>query len=163
MDELQEGVDPMAVRQAVLKVALPHQIMSRYTSLVAVDKQISRPPTEGMSRRAVPTNPPAGWTPPQAAGKSLPQRAQGKATLRTLAQSTPTGANAAPHSTVQQSGQPGAMIRLHTRTATPAGQHLLIGLFLVCLALAVWFVRRRTAANAAPQSRSARSSLTGRA
>lgn len=145
MDELQEGVDPMAVRQAVLNVALPHQIMSRYTSLVAVDKKISRPPTEGMSRRAVPTNPPAGWTPPQAAGKSLPQRAQGKAPLRTLAQSTPGGGNAAPLSTVQQSGQPGAMIRLHTRTATPAGQHLLIGLLLVCLALAVWFVRRRTA------------------
>ncbi len=37
------------------------------------------------------------------------------------------------------------MIRLHTRTATPAAQHLLIGLLLLCLALAVWFVRRRAA------------------
>ena len=51
------------VRAAVLKVALPHQIMSRYTSLVAIDRPVSRPAGEGMSTQPVPTNPPAGWTP----------------------------------------------------------------------------------------------------
>jgi Ca-activated chloride channel family protein len=37
MDELRLGADEAAIRPAVLKVALDHHLVSRYTSLVAVD------------------------------------------------------------------------------------------------------------------------------
>jgi Ca-activated chloride channel family protein len=37
MDELRMGADEAAIRPAVLKVALEHHLVSRYTSLVAVD------------------------------------------------------------------------------------------------------------------------------
>ena len=40
MDRLSEGVDPAAVRQQVVPVALQHRLVSQYTSLVAVDQSI---------------------------------------------------------------------------------------------------------------------------
>ena len=38
-----------------------HHLVSRYTSLVAVDVTPSRPGREGLTTRPVPTNLPAGW------------------------------------------------------------------------------------------------------
>ena len=140
MDDLHEGVDPTMVRRAVLDVALPHQIMSRYTSLVAIDKPVSRPDTEPLTRHAVPTNPPAGWTPPGGAAKPFDRRADAAKGMRQLAQAP----NASPAFTAP-TGSPSAMIRLHTRTATPARQHLMIAGILIFLAFAVWFLRRRFA------------------
>jgi Ca-activated chloride channel family protein len=118
------------VREAVLKVALPHQIMSRYTSLVAIDQPVSRPAGESMSTRPVPTNPPAGWTPPGQAAPGHPlQRAQGTAVQQ-----------------FAQAGVPGATVQLHAQTATPAEQHFLIGLLSIGLALILLSLLRRKAA-----------------
>lgn len=61
MDTLTEGADASAVRMAVIDVALRHHLVSRYTSLVAVDVTPARPQTADAAKRAVPTNLPAGW------------------------------------------------------------------------------------------------------
>jgi Ca-activated chloride channel family protein len=61
MDRRTQGADEAEVRRQVVTVALDHHLVSRYTSLVAVDVTPSRPGTEGLSTRPVPTNLPAGW------------------------------------------------------------------------------------------------------
>ncbi len=47
--------------KAILKVALEHHLVTRLTSLVAVEKSISRPEGEGLTRADIPLNLPAGW------------------------------------------------------------------------------------------------------
>ena len=61
MEALATGADPAAVRAAVVAVALEHHLVSRYTSLVAVDVTPTRPVGTGLDSTAVPTNLPAGW------------------------------------------------------------------------------------------------------
>lgn len=74
MDGRAGGVAEAAVRKAVLEVALAHQLVSRYTSLVAVDKTVSRPGERELKNKAVPTNLPQGWRANKVFG-SLPQTA----------------------------------------------------------------------------------------
>ncbi len=74
MDGLARGVAETAVRKAVLEVALSHQLVSRYTSLVAVDKTVARPADKPVKSKAVPTNLPQGWRANKVFG-SLPQTA----------------------------------------------------------------------------------------
>ena len=50
-----------AVRQAVIEVALAHHLVSRYTSLVAVDVTPVRPADAGLTSHALATNLPHGW------------------------------------------------------------------------------------------------------
>ena len=61
MMSLHRGAEPVSVRQAVMATALRHHIVSRYTSLVAVEKQITRPVDEPIFPRSVPRNLPDGW------------------------------------------------------------------------------------------------------
>ena len=61
MDDKARGVPEETVREKVLEVALDHQLVSKYTSLVAVDVTPTRPDGEGLKTAAVPTNLPAGW------------------------------------------------------------------------------------------------------
>jgi len=61
MDQLARGVAEDRVRPQVVELALTHHLVSRYTSLVAVDVTPSRPIDEKMRTGAVPTNLPAGW------------------------------------------------------------------------------------------------------
>jgi len=56
------GGDPDEVRTAVLALALEHHLVSRYTSLVAVDRTPSRPEDAGLERAPLPTRLPAGWS-----------------------------------------------------------------------------------------------------
>lgn len=66
LDELQaelvRGGIPEEVREKSLQVALEHQLVSRYTSLVAVDKTPARLSNETLKSRMLPTNLPAGWS-----------------------------------------------------------------------------------------------------
>ena len=55
------GADPEIVREQVIEVALEHSLVSKYTSLVAVDVTPSRPLDEEVHTGPVPTNLPAGW------------------------------------------------------------------------------------------------------
>jgi Ca-activated chloride channel family protein len=55
------GVDVPAIDREVLDVALGHHLVSRLTSLVAVDVEVARQPDEALASRQVPLNLPAGW------------------------------------------------------------------------------------------------------
>jgi Ca-activated chloride channel family protein len=54
------GTDPDAIRESVLGLALQFGLLTRYTSLVAVDKTPSRPGADGPSTETVPSLLPAG-------------------------------------------------------------------------------------------------------
>lgn len=63
MDSLAGGADANEVRGAVVALALEQHLVSRWTSLVAVDVTPSRPPDEALAGGVVPANLPAGWDP----------------------------------------------------------------------------------------------------
>jgi len=62
MDGLALGADPASVRQGVLALALRHGLLSKYTSLISVDRTPARPADASLQRQAVPGELPAGWT-----------------------------------------------------------------------------------------------------
>ncbi len=74
MDQKSRGRAESEVKQAVVEVALEHQLVSRYTSLIAVDKTPSRPVAKSLKSKALPTNMPKGWTQNKVFGQ-LPQTA----------------------------------------------------------------------------------------
>jgi len=61
-DELVRGRPAEQVRNAIVDVALAHQLMSRFTSLVAVESYASRRPGDGLSRSNVPNRIAQGQT-----------------------------------------------------------------------------------------------------
>lgn len=75
MDGLQSGADSNEVRNQVIDVALDHHLVSKYTSLVAVDVTPTRPKDESLAEDcALPTNLPEGWNHEAVFGQ-LPQTA----------------------------------------------------------------------------------------
>jgi Ca-activated chloride channel family protein len=71
-----DGAPPDEVRRGVVEVALRHHLVSRYTSLVAVDVTPTRPAGAAVRTRRLPVNLPAGWSPEQVVG-TLPQGGTG--------------------------------------------------------------------------------------
>ena len=65
LDEKVLGRSEEAVREDVLAVALSHKLLSPYTSFVAIEEVMSRPPGTGIDTHAVPNSPPRGQTPQQ--------------------------------------------------------------------------------------------------
>jgi Ca-activated chloride channel family protein len=63
MDEIHLGAKADLVREAVTDVALEYHLVSKFTSLVAVDLTLSRPAGEGLQSAALPLNVPRGWNP----------------------------------------------------------------------------------------------------
>jgi len=61
MDQLRGGAPEAEVRDAVLKLALEHQLVSRYTSLVAVDRTPARSAEAALKSASLATNLPEGW------------------------------------------------------------------------------------------------------
>jgi len=61
MDSLDGGADEDQVRKDVINTALKHHLVSKYTSLVAVDVTPSRPEHENMNSKMAKTNLPKGW------------------------------------------------------------------------------------------------------
>lgn len=61
LDTLHDGANEDEIRAAVVAIALEHHLVSKYTSLVAVDKTPLRPVSDELKSAAVPTNLPAGW------------------------------------------------------------------------------------------------------
>lgn len=74
MDSLHDGADKSTVRNAVLKVALGHHLVSQYTSLVAIDVTPSRPQESALDSHAMPVNLPHGQNRQKIFGR-LPQTA----------------------------------------------------------------------------------------
>lgn len=63
LDEKVLGRDEQSVRDAVLPIALEHQVMSPYTSFVAVEQAPSRPAQLGLQKQAVANLRPRGQAP----------------------------------------------------------------------------------------------------
>jgi Ca-activated chloride channel family protein len=61
MDDMRRGSPPEELRKAVIEVAMEHHLVSRYTSLVAVDTTPARPQGSTAHTAAVPTHLPHGW------------------------------------------------------------------------------------------------------
>ena len=74
MDQKARGSDEGEIRKAVLDVALTHKLVSKYTSLVAVDKTPVRPVNQPLNKKQIPTNLPHGWSGNKVFG-SMPQSA----------------------------------------------------------------------------------------
>ncbi|MFT5699745.1 MAG: Ca-activated chloride channel family protein [Desulforhopalus sp.] len=63
MESLALGGSKDQIRQDVVSTALEHHLMSRYTSLVAVDTRVARPPLEKDISLGVKNHLPQGWQP----------------------------------------------------------------------------------------------------
>ena len=75
LDSVQDGADAEAVRKQVVAVALGHHLVSKHTSLVAVDVTRVRPEHEALNENlALATNYPEGWAQASMSGK-LPNTA----------------------------------------------------------------------------------------
>ena len=130
MGRLRAGADRDDVRLSVLDLALRHGLLTDYTSLVAVDENVVRPPEEGLARRPVPANPPKGWAPPNTRqfNKTATNRVAGEGLPLRVA-----------------SAQPSPTVSLGVPTATPATMLGLIGMIALMLSGLFWCLRRRTA------------------
>lgn len=63
MDQIVAGREEAAVREEVLPLALQHQLISRYTSFVAVEEVIARPDNATLRSQAVANTRPRGQSP----------------------------------------------------------------------------------------------------
>ena len=152
-----EGEDRDETDAAILRTALDFHLVSRLTSLVAVDVTPSRPDTEDVTTRPVPTNLPKGWEYDKVFGETGPaphpeiRKAMNEQFLQAMATSAapklaaqrtltaPASADAGAVALRDQSARFAAM----PRTATPASVMLLTGLALLMLAWFTSYVARR--------------------
>ena len=104
LDGLRRGADPETVRAAVIELALANGLLTSYTSMVALDVTPTRPQSQALQQRPVPTNLPRGWDYDHVFGEDKPAApaALRKASVRvrpsaaTLAYNLPQTATAAP-------------------------------------------------------------------
>lgn len=73
-DTLHDGASEVDVRQAVIDLALRHSLVTKYTSLVAIDVTPVRPADSVLNSQQVPLNLPLGWDQNKVFG-ALPQTA----------------------------------------------------------------------------------------
>jgi Ca-activated chloride channel family protein len=74
MGQMQRGGETDALRRQVIDIALRSHLVSKFTSLVAVDVTPVRPATDELNTRAIPNNLPAGQVHAKIFG-TLPQTA----------------------------------------------------------------------------------------
>lgn len=112
------------VRQAILETALGYDLVSRYTSLVAIDITPSRPAGDALHSRDIPVMFPDGWEWAKVFGEEAPAMRRAAAPDMAPAKMAMAAAMPLP------------------QTATPAQLARLIGLVLVMLGLLVIVARR---------------------
>ncbi len=124
------------VRSQVVALGLAHHLVTRYTSLVAVDTTPSRPAGEPLETREVPHDLPDGWDYEKVFGPGAPAPLQRDAALaESFMLASVLSAPAV---------QISAGLTL-PKTATPAPLHFALGLALALFALALLALRRRAA------------------
>ncbi|WGD52266.1 marine proteobacterial sortase target protein [Bradyrhizobium sp. CB1650] len=124
---------PEDADKAILALALDHQIVTRLTSLVAVDKTPSRPAGEPLKLSELPINLPAGWDFEKVFGER-PQVPTQLRERRADASGEPAARRPTP-------ATPDA-IRL-PKTATSAELKMIAGLALILLSLILFVFNRR--------------------
>jgi Ca-activated chloride channel family protein len=150
---------PEEADSVILSLALEHHLVSRLTSLVAVDKTPSRPAGARLTRADLPLNLPAGWefdkvfgeggTVPAMQPPALPptdlRRADRAAGRTRLAQFDPAAFRAVAQAALPRpAGTRAAQGVALPTTATDAELRIGFGLlFIATSLLLVWFSRRR--------------------
>ncbi|WP_439395304.1 marine proteobacterial sortase target protein [Bradyrhizobium sp. PMVTL-01] len=125
---------PEVSDKAILALAIDHQIVTRLTSLVAVDKTPSRPEGEPLKLSELPINLPAGWDFEKVFGERPHLTPTQLRERHADARSQPAARRPTPAS-------PDA-IRL-PKTATSAELKMIAGLILIVLALFLFVFNRR--------------------
>jgi Ca-activated chloride channel family protein len=121
----------------ILALALEHHLVSRVSSLVAVDKTPARQPGERLTRAEIPLNLPAGWDYDKVFGteQSAPQSLERDAKLdltQIAMRRSPTDAEQNAIKTVDL-----------PQTATPSALLMLLGALFSLIAFALAFVAKR--------------------
>lgn len=124
---------PVDTDKTILALALDHQIVTRLTSLVAVDKTPSRPEGERLKLSELPINLPAGWDFAKVFGER-PQLSPTQLRERRADAGEPAARRPAPVT-------PDA-IRL-PKTATSAALKMISGLIMIVLGLILFVFNRR--------------------
>ncbi len=149
-----EGASAEDIRNRVVPVALSHQLVTRYTSLVAVDKEIARGDGEPLTTKKMPHNLPHGWQYDKVFGKQLqpspvmtrPQRAMLEQ-ARQRFKMAEVAALAKPAAALQAAkpGQPSASAQTLQlpQTASPAALYLLAGALSLLAGLGLLLLGRR--------------------
>jgi Ca-activated chloride channel family protein len=75
MDQMHGSNEADDIRNEIINTALSHHIVSKYTSLVAVDVTPSRVPTKSSKQHAIPTHLPQGWEYDRVFGSHMPATA----------------------------------------------------------------------------------------
>ncbi len=120
------GIDEETRRAAALKVALDHRLVTKYSSLVAIDPDPVRPDDAALHSQDIPRALPAGWDFDHVFGAQVKEMK-----LRAL-----------PAPLLKTAPFDSAPISL-PQTATPAALHALAALALVCGGLYVLLLSRR--------------------
>ena len=134
------SADRAALDKNILDVALAHHLISRLTSLVAIDVTPSRPSGEHIGRTDIPLNLPHGWDFEKVFGEESAPR-QREALVSPLLQARPTEADA---TAAAGQGRPGIAL---PQGATLADFKLMRGIFFLALSfLFLAFTRHSQAA-----------------
>lgn len=123
----------------ILRLALEHHLVSRLTSLVAVDKTPSRPANTPLTRADIPLQLPAGWDYDKLFGIRAERNVEEHASMDVKGVSAPVRS----HERLASPSSPSQPLPL-PQTATPATLMLMQGLGSMLVGLFVlWFIRRR--------------------
>ena len=142
---LRRGADAESVKQAITATALRHKLVSKYTSLVAVEKKAVRPTDEPLFKRKIPLNLPDGWVARKVfGGASAPTRQKAnRVTPAMPSQFASLLKNLSRTNKVQQSLSTASQPVPLPTGATPGPLQILVGLFGLFLAAMLLLVRRR--------------------
>jgi Ca-activated chloride channel family protein len=130
-------ITPEEADKRILALALEHHLVSRVSSLVAVDKTPARQPGERLTRAEIPLNLPAGWDYDKVFGTEQPARKpferDAKLDLTQIAmRQSPARAEQSAIKTVDL-----------PQTATPSQLLMLLGALFSFLALVLAFIAKR--------------------
>ncbi|MBL8706069.1 MAG: marine proteobacterial sortase target protein [Rhodospirillales bacterium] len=156
-DTAYAGAKGEQIRDQVIQVALSHSLVTRYTSLVAVDATPARPEDARLGGGAMPTNLPKGWSYDALFGEAAPPQPQptrgGVQPIRHVAAPAPSllsqtvadrfQAQQAAASQAAAGATPTSQPIALPQTATPAALLMLTGAMLLGLAGFIAYTVRR--------------------
>lgn len=126
------SADYQVVDKQIEAVALDHHLVSRLTSLVAVDVTKSRPDGEKITSKEMPTNLPKGWEFAKVYGQQIQQDAAADQKTRSLKIAALVAPAPSPEEAVLVA-KANAKVTL-PQTATPAERNIILGAMLLLLA-----------------------------
>ena len=137
-ESLAFGADPAAVEAAVTEVALAFGLVSRHTSLVAVDVTAIRPADQPLATTEIPLNLPRGWDYDKVFGPAMKRERRAMARPTLFAAAAPAAQAPVKLAAVRRN----APVNL-PQTATPAELYLLAGTAALGGGLALLVLARR--------------------